>query len=465
MKPLGITPRSLRIRLLAGTLIWIVATIAAASWSLSGLFHQHVAEQFKGGLDLHLEQLTANLVIDSTGALKLKAPLSDPRLSHPYSGMYWQIDQLTAAQKQAVRGIFRSRSLWDSVLDVPGDALADGEIHEHRVAGPDNVLLEMVERVIYPAEQPEQPLRLIVAADVRQVTEPVARFNGLLARALGILGLGLIAAAIVQVLVGLRPLGQLHRALTHVREGSSQRIEGSFPLEIQPLVDDFNAVLTHNTRIVGHARTQAGNLAHALKTPLTILGNAAVRPDPQLPHLVTEQVAVAQRQIDYHLARARAAAAVGVPGVLSEVRPLVESLVRVMDRLYHDKTVTATIGNNASDTVVFRGEKQDLQEILGNVLDNAWKWTKSCVDISFHSSEDRLTILIDDDGPGLVPERRQGVLARGVRADERAPGTGLGLAIASDLVELYEGSITLDVSPMGGLRVRLELPGAARPLS
>ncbi|MCW9014577.1 MAG: sensor histidine kinase [Gammaproteobacteria bacterium] len=452
--------RSLRVRLLAGTLVWVVATIIVASWSLSGLFQQHVTEQFRAGLDLHLEQLTTNLAIDPAGAVALTTPLSDPRLSRPYAGLYWQIDRLASAQATAARGMLRSRSLWDSELEVPADTPADGKIHQHQVAGPDGSLVVMVERVVYPAEQPQQPLRLIVAADASLVTEPVERFNGLLIRSLGILAFGLIVAIIAQVLIGLHPLGQLRRALTYVREGRSQRIDGDFPLEIQPLVDDFNGVLTHNARIVSHARTQAGNLAHALKTPLTILGNAAARPDSQLPQLVTEQVAMARRQIDYHLARARAAAAASVPGVRSDVMPLLESLVRVMERLYHDKKVTATIGNGATATAIFRGEKQDLQEMLGNLLDNAWKWAASRVDISFQSDDDRLTLLIDDDGPGLAPEQRQTVLARGVRVDEQVPGTGLGLAIVSDLAQLYDGSVTLEVSPLGGLRVRLELPAA-----
>lgn len=463
MNPLATPGRSLRIRLLAGTLVWIVATIAIAGWSLAGLFRQHVAEQFRAGLDVHLEQLTANLAIDPEGKPHLATPLSDPRLSRPYSGLYWQVDRLSAGGAAAESGLLRSRSLWDSMLRVPGDEPTDGKLHEHQVTGPDGEPLGMIERLVYPSEQPEQPYRLVVAADARLITEPVERFNGLLAWSLGVLGFGLIIAAIVQVLIGLRPLGSLRSALTAVREGNSQRIEGRFPLEIQPLVDDFNEVLSHNARIVTHARTQAGNLAHAIKTPLTILANAAARPDPQLPQLVTEQVAMARRQVDYHLARARAAAAATVPGARTPVRPLVESLIRVMDRLYRDKKVTATIANGIPD-LVFRGEQQDLQEMLGNVLDNAWKWAASQINIAFQSEDDRLSILVDDDGQGVAPERREGVLARGVRADERVPGTGLGLAIVSDLAQLYGGSITLDSSPLGGLRVVLTLPAAPPPL-
>lgn len=461
MIPFSNPGRSLRLRLLAGTLVWIVATIAIAGWSLSGLFQQHVAHQLRAGLEIHLGQLTANLAFDAQEQAFLTAPLSDPRLSRPYSGLYWQIDRLDEGGAVESRGILRSRSLWDSLLEVPDDAPADGEIHEHRVAGPDGATLQAIERLVYPVELPEQGLRLIVAADARLLSEPVERFNGLLAWSLGVLGLGLIAAAIVQVLIGLRPLGHLRRALTRVREGSAHSIEGSFPQEVQPLVDDFNAVLANNARIVSHARTQAGNLAHAVKTPLTILANAAARPDPTLPQLVAEQVAMARRQVDYHLARARAAAAATVPGVRCEVRPLVESLLRVMERLHADKPIAATIVDQTANPV-FRGDRQDLQEMLGNLLDNAWKWAQSRVEIAIRVDGERLIITLDDDGPGLAAERREAVLARGVRADERVTGTGLGLAIVDDLAQLYDGSIELADSPLGGLRARLTLPAASR---
>jgi signal transduction histidine kinase len=466
MIPFSNPGRSLRIRLLAGTLVWIVATIAIAGWSLSGLFRQHVAEQFRAGLEMQLEQLTANLTIGEDGKPTLTMPLSDPRLSRPYSGLYWQVDSLNKIQENTQdptqRGVLRSRSLWDSVLEVPGDIVANGKIHEHQVTGPDGAPLGMIERVVYPTEQPEQPLRLIVAADARLISEPVERFNGLLAWSLGILGIGLIAAAFMQVVIGLRPLGKLRSALTAVQEGESKQIEGRFPLEVQPLVDDFNEVLAHNARIVNHARTQAGNLAHAVKTPLTILANAAARPDPQLPQLVSEQVAMARRQVDYHLARARAAAAATVPGVRTAVRPVVDSLLRVMERLYRDKEVSATITDDTIEPV-FRGEQQDLQEMLGNLLDNAWKWARSRIGVSFQADGDRLIIMVDDDGPGLEQERRIAVLARGVRADERVPGTGLGLAIVNDLAELYDGALALETSPPGGLRVILTLPGVSPP--
>lgn len=463
MIPLTRPGHSLRLRLLAGTLVWIVATIAIGGWGLSGLFQQHVAQQLRAGLETHLEQLTANLNSDAQGHATLSAELSDPRLQRPYSGLYWQVDRLDQDGKTQGRGVLRSRSLWDGLLGVPQDTPGDGVIHTHHVSGPDGAPLLLIERLVYPAEAPQRGLRLIVAADARLISEPVGQFNGLLAWSLGILGFGLIAAAIVQVVIGLRPLGHLRQGLARVHEGGAQRIDGTFPQEIQPLVDEFNAVLLHNARIVEHARTQAGNLAHAVKTPLTILANAAARPTAQLPQLVNEQVAMARRQVDYHLARARAAAATRIPGVRSAVRPLLESLLRVMEHLYRDKAITATLHDETPEAE-FRGEKQDLQEMLGNVLDNAWKWAASRVVITVAGDAGRLTIVVDDDGPGLAPEQRRAVLARGVRADEQVPGSGLGLAIVSDLARLYDGAIELDASPLGGLRVRLTLPTAPRPV-
>lgn len=461
MKRRGLSGRSLRIRLLVGTLAWIVVTIAIAGWGLAGLFHRHVAEQFRIGLESHLEQLTANLAIDQNEKTYLATPLSDPRLSRPNAGLYWQIDRLDNRQALTKRGVLRSRSLWDHVLVVPDDTPSDGVIHQHRVEGPGGLPLEMIERVVYPAERPEQPLRLIIAADASLITEPVDRFKGLLAWSLGTLGLGLVIGAVVQVLVGLRPLGDLRKALAAVHEGHGQGIGGTFPREIQPLVDDFNEVLAYNARILNHARTQAGNLAHAVKTPLAVLANAAGRRDPQLSQLVAEQIALAREQVDYHLARSRAAAAANTPGANCPVKPVLQSLIRVMERLYADKKLTVTLSDTTSG-LVFRGEQQDLQEMLGNVLDNAWKWAGGRIDISAQSDAEWLTVLIDDDGPGLPQERRESVLARGVRADERVPGSGLGLAIVSDLAKLYGGSIMLDTSPLGGLRLRLRLPAARK---
>jgi len=477
---------SLRLRLLAGTLVWVLLTVLVAGWALGRMFTEHVERQFQAELVTHLNQLAANLAMDANGQPALRAALSDPRFARPYSGLYWQIDVLAdagatgssapeasdqAAEGGGRQGLLRSRSLWDVVLTVPGDRPADGEVHAHATEGPDGAPLRMIEQVLRPAEQPELMLRVIVAANAALVVEPVARFNRLLAIALALLAAGLAVAALVQVRVGLRPLARLRDGLAAVREGRSTAIDGRFPAEIQPLVAEFNAVLARNAEVVTRARTHAGNLAHAVKTPLSVLANAAAEtaddaPDAALARLVREQVALARTQVDYHLARSRAAAAVGVPGLRTPLRPVLEGLLRLMNKVHAGRGLKLAILACADD-LAFRGEAQDLQEMLGNLIDNACKWAAGRVEVCAEACTagqaglqdgGQLRICIDDDGPGLPADAREAVFARGVRADERTPGAGLGLSIVRELAQLYGGEVRLEVSPWGGLRAVLTLP-------
>ena len=467
---------SLRLRLLAGTLVWVLLTVIVAGWALGSMFTEHVERQFQAELGTHLNQLAANLAIGADGQPALRAVLSDPRFARPYSGLYWQIDVLGAragdgSPEGSREGALRSRSLWDVVLAVPGDLPADGEVHAHDTEGPDGAPLRMIEQVLRPAERPELALRVIVAANAALVVEPVARFNRILALALALLAAGLAVAALVQVRVGLRPLARLRDGLAAVREGRSTAIDGRFPAEIQPLVAEFNAVLARNAEVVTRARTHAGNLAHAVKTPLAVLANAAEEaahdaPDGRLAHLVREQVALARTQVDYHLARSRAAAAVGVPGLRTPLRPVLEGLLRLMDKVHAGRGLKVAI-LACADELAFRGEAQDLQEMLGNLIDNACKWATGRVEVHARACADgapgaldaeQLRICIDDDGPGLPAEAREAVFARGVRADERTPGAGLGLSIVRELAQLYGGEVRLEVSPRGGLRAVLALP-------
>jgi signal transduction histidine kinase len=264
----------------------------------------------------------------------------------------------------------------------------------------------------------------------------------------------------MQVAVGLAPLQRLRQALGAVRQGRAQALDGNFPVEVRPLVDDLNAVLEQNTEIVTRARTQAGNLAHALKTPLAVLGNAAGRQDGDFARLVAEQVELARRQINYHLTRARAAGIARVPGVSTPLEPLVQGLVRVMSRVHAQARLELTVQPLGAD-LVFRGEEQDLQEMLGNLLDNACKWARHRVEIAASTVEGRMVVTVDDDGPGIVAARRDTVFGRGAREDEKVPGSGLGLAIVDDLARMYGGRVELGDAPLGGLRVRLFLPAIA----
>lgn len=445
---------SLRARLLLGSLIWIVAALGVTGFVLADLFREHVRERFEAELRMHLDQLTANLEIGAAGGVALRTDLSDPRMRKPYSGLYWQVDDMAGA-----RPALRSRSLWDAVLTVPADSPADGDLHVHHIVGPDGEPLVMMERAVRPEEAGGAGFRLIAAADARGMSNPVREFIGLMAIALAVLAAGLLIAVVLQVSIGLAPLQRLRTGLAAVRDGSSRSLVGRFPTEVQPLVDELNAVLAHHAELVERARTQAGNLAHAIRTPLAVLANAAVREEGALATLVGEQVASAQRQVERHLARARAAAAIRVPGQRADVAGVVDGLLRVMRRVHAERNLELAF-NAPGGALAFRGEEQDLQEMVGNLLDNACKWAKRRVVVSAGGESGRVTVIVDDDGPGVPESAREAVLGRGVRADERMPGAGLGLDIVRELAQLYGGTLELGQSPAGGLRARLGLPAA-----
>ena len=259
----------------------------------------------------------------------------------------------------------------------------------------------------------------------------------------------------------LAPFGTLRAGLSAVREGHSQRIEGDHPAEVQPLVNDLNALLEDRERAIARALTTAGDLAHGLKTPLAVLAQEAEQAEaqghPDLAATLRQLVERMQRQVDYHLARARAtASARAAPGLRCSVLPSVEGLVRTMRRLHAERELR--IDADVSPAHEIRGRREDLDEMLGNLLDNACKWARSRVAISSVIDHAQLSISVDDDGPGLDPSLRAQVLQRGARADQQVQGSGLGLAIVSDLAELYGGSVTLETSPLGGTRARLQLP-------
>lgn len=278
---------------------------------------------------------------------------------------------------------------------------------------------------------------------------------------MGIFAVAFVVGGLFLVRRAVAPLWGLRASLASVREGRSQRIEGDHPTEVQPLVNDLNALLDDRERAIARALTTAGDLAHGLKTPLAILEQEAEQAGAaghhELATTLYQQVERMQQQIDYHLARARATASSGAaPGLRCSVLPSVEGLVRTMRRLYAERELT--IDAEVSPAHEIRGRREDLDEMLGNLLDNACKWARSRVAILSSLEDDRLVITVDDDGPGLDPSMRARVLQRGVRADQQVQGSGLGLAIVSDLAELHGGSVTLETSPLGGTRARLQLP-------
>ena len=454
----GASPGSLRVRLLAGTLAWVLVTVALAGFGLRRLFEDHIAQQLERQLVIQLDHLSAAVAVEANGAISVGPMATDPRSSEPLSGVYWQVDRL-GDQPQAAA--VRSRSLWDEILRLPpppASLPATGYRVLHLEDSRGHPLLA-VARTLQLPEDNAPLLRVAVAADTALVAEPVARFTNLLLVALTVLGAGLVVTVAVQLRLVMRPLDALRERLGAVRRGDAAQLEGRFPQELQPLVDEFNHVLEANAGMVERARTQAGNLAHAVHTPLTVLANAAAQEKGPLAQLVQEQVATAHRQVDYHLARARAAAAVRATGLHAPVLPPVQALLRTMERLHAGRAVTFHLDPQAVDGA-FRGEEQDLYELLGNLLDNAGKWAHSRVDIDVQRHNDQLCITVDDDGPGIPADQRERMFERGVQLDERRPGSGLGLDIVRELAHAYGGSVAADVSPRGGLRMRLFLPAA-----
>jgi signal transduction histidine kinase len=460
---------SLRFRLLAVTVLALSVALLLAGLLLSGFFKQEVERQFEATLRQQLDQLTSSLEFNLAGELLATVQaLPDPRWQRPYSGLYWQID--------GPENVQRSRSLWDATLKLPADSLSDGEVHAHQSAGPLGASLLVLERSVHAPDSPARPWRVMVAADTRSTQNAVNRFGNVMIFSLTALLLLLVLAAFAQVYVGLRPLRTLEQALKDLREGRSQALKGNFPQELLPLTDDFNRVLERHAQTLARARQQAGNLAHAVKTPLAVLsqavtqsqtGSAGTSPAP-LAQLVQEQVALAKRHIDWHLARARSAGAQRLPGQRTPVAPALAGLVRVMQRVHAARELRieldAPVPAEATDAgLVFAGEEQDLQEMLCNLLDNACKWARHKVRVHAQAlprgkAGGQLLVRIEDDGAGIDESLRQQVMSRGVRADESVPGSGLGLAIVADLVALYGGSLQLGQSALGGLKVELLLP-------
>ena len=448
---------SLRLRLLAGTLAWMLLTIALAGWGLRALFQDHITQQLQTQLVMQLNHLSGAVDWAPDGRVSLAPMGTDARLGQPLSGLYWQIDRL-GPQPQV--GVARSRSLWDQTLTIPASQdAAQGErvLVQCDALGHD---LVAVARTLQLPDDDAPPLRLVVAADKALVAEPIQRFTHMLLLALGMLGLGLAAAVAMQLHLALRPLQLLRARLADVRGGQAAQLAGRFPQELQPLVNEFNHVLAENADMVQRARTQAGNLAHAVHTPLTILANAADGQATPLARLVQEQVASARRQVDYHLARARAAAAVRATGLATPVLEPLRALLRTMARLHGTRGLSFELADGAQD-LAFRGEAQDLYEMLGNLIDNAGKWARTRVVVDVRREGSQLCFTVDDDGPGIPEEQRQRMFERGVQLDERRTGSGLGLDIVRALADSYGGSVQALASPLGGARLVLRLPAAA----
>lgn len=448
-------PGSLYFRLLAGAFVWILAALAIGGFALSEIFRAHSEAQVAQRLEAELNLLAARLQVAANDTVSLGEDLGEPQYRRPYSGHYWQVADAAGV------ALLRSRSLWDKTMALPADELLDGAVHRHRLTGPDGEPVVAYERAVRPASG-KPWFRLTVAENEAFLDASVARFKRVLTLSLGVLGAGLVAAAVAQVFLGLRPLRRLRRQLAAVRAGREERLDGDFPVEVAPLVGELNAVLDRNAEIVERARSQTGNLAHGLKTPLAVLANEAgvleERGETDAAERLRRQVDLMRNQIDLQLARARAAAATRLPGLRTAIAPQAEGLARTLAQVFRERHLDIAV--EVPEDLTFHGERQDLDEMLGNLMENACKWAERRVRVTAAGEDGRVVIGIEDDGPGLPAGRRAEVFARGRRLDESTAGSGLGLSITRDLAELYGGEVTLSDAALGGLKVELTLPAA-----
>ncbi len=446
-------------RLIGLAAVWSVMALVVTGVLLTTAFHQASLRRFDQGLADISQGLLSGATV-ANGQVQAP-PLVDARAVRAYSGRYWQIAE--HAGDGAVRPLVRSRSLFDQELNITRDALAKvaadpGSEVYYDVTGPLRQPLRAVAmQVTLPGRR--DAVIMMVAEDRSPIDREARRFAFLTAAALVILGVGILAAVVIQVRVGLRPLFDLRREISDVRKGKTERVAGDYPEELAPLTEELNALVTHNQEVVERQRTHVGNLAHALKTPLSVmLTEAGQQPGP-LSRVVTHQAELMREQVDHHLRRARAAARAQSHGERTLIEPVLDELARTIERICLPREVT--VDWRAPDGLCFRGERQDLLEMAGNVIENAGKWCKSKVRVTAAPDGDgRLILTVEDDGTGLPPERREEVLKRGARLDENAPGSGLGLAIVDELTRAYGGSLTLSASALGGLKVELALPRA-----
>ncbi|WP_188311905.1 sensor histidine kinase [Salinarimonas soli] len=457
---MAVTPlaqRSIAVRLAVSALFWSVLILLVAGLLLVAGFREITERGFDQRLLVYANDLASDLV--TPGALEQREAggVGDPRFVLPLSGWYWQV----ARPGARVRDIRTSRSLLGSVLaslSAESDERRFGEIRKGYIGGPDERQLRVVERDIDLGEDGRFVVR--VAGPAAEIRQEVHRFTLALGATFSVLGIALALTTLLQIRFGLQPLTRLRSAVHAVRRGESERIAGDYPKDIAPLAGELNLLLDTNRDILERARTQVGNLAHALKTPLSVLVNEADAGSGPLAAKVREQAELMRGHIGYYLDRARAAALAGTLGTMTEVAPVVDALARTFPKIYRDKDLDIDAAVPAA--LRFRGERQDLEEMVGNLLDNAAKWAASRVTVTVRPSDPERSLwcmTIEDDGPGMPPDRLATMPKRGQRLDETKPGSGLGLSIAADLATLYRGSLKLETASLGGLRAVLELPG------
>jgi len=439
---------SLTRRMIVVAAAWIAALLLIGGFALDRVLSRSIVESFDNQLVFVLNSMIASSEIGPDGEVRFNRPPADQRFVEPYSGLYFQISG-------SGTDTFASRSLWDRRLRVSNThADVKPHLYDTNEFGPDEPL-RIAER---DATLPGSKIRwrYQVAQSRETINDQIHKLRSTLFWSFLALGVGLLALAGLQTFYGLWPLRRIRLEVSDIRSGTRSRLGQDFPTEIRPLTEEINQLLAHSEEQAEEARRHAGNLAHALKTPLTVITNAATARSPDLVDTVCREASVMRRQVDHHLARARAIGRRASAQARATVWESLEAVQRAVDRLHENVTVDIA-GNHQAQV---RVERQDLDEMLGNLVDNAAKYGGGRVFVTVEPNEDMVDILVEDDGPGIPEADRGSLFTRGARLDTTGkPGTGLGLAIVRDVAEIYGGRITLEESEdLGGLLARLTLP-------
>ena len=452
---------SLAVRLFLWATAWTVVILIVTGIALSTLYRHAVERAFDRRLDVYLRTLVAAVASPEESGDKFPQSIGEPLFELPLSGWYWQVTRLDTKTPE----VHSSRSLWDANLPrlPPDKSSSDSEYRQGYAPGPEDQDLRLVDRNIDLGA--DGRYLIAVAGDASEIDDETHSFDRAIMITFTALTMALLLTTALQVRFGLAPLTRISESLAAIRSGRAERLQGEFPVEIAPLARETNALIDANREIVERARTHVGNLAQALKTPLSVIVNeASARGGEPFALKVLEQTDIMRDQVARQLERARLAARSGVARALVDVPPVVIALARTMEKLHRDREIAIDV--DVPEHARFRGEQQDLEEMVGNLVDNGCKWAQSRVAIEVLTDQataddekGRVHIIVDDDGPGLSPTEREQVALRGQRLDETKPGSGLGLSIVVELARLYGGALTLGTAPIGGLRAELALPG------
>jgi len=441
--------RRLTTRVISLSIFWIVLTLLATAFLLTWLYRDHIEQHYDAHVFTHVEELMAAVESGPDGNFTLYRQPTDPRFHRPNSGWYWQI-------LAADRVLAKSDSLGENLLDV--SSLNFEENHDmQEVIGPNGQTLRA--QVVHMShERIPEAITILATAPEVQIRDDVQDFLRHIMISFLLLALGLSVAVVVQVTVALRPLKAIKTAISDVHTGKFDRLPRDFPTDVQPVVDELNSLIDHNETLLKRARTQLADLAHAVKTPLTVIRNEARELESKQGQLILDQAHVMSGNIDHYLSRARISGQKGALGSRTSIKAVTEDLRFAVERMFKDRDITVELCSKGDCR--FSGEVQDLEEMLGNLVENACKWARRTVEIRCRLDGDRLTLTVEDDGPGIAQKDFENVLQRGHKLDEATPGHGQGLGIVKDIAELYGGSVRLGKSAMGGLKAELELPAA-----